>query len=319
MRRSATTRSILAILAILAASCGKDESQTPVGSDLLNWRLADACAGVRAQDLSELASGPLSQQRLDDPDRTGCVFMDSSGADRFSAALVYVGYDPRDLALLSPQQGRPAPAKAWQRQIDLDGRAALVVGESADDCQILLPLSGEQDGWSVRFELQPTKPAPQASACGAHLPLLQKAVQKLPDLLRAPVGSASAPPSADPASQTLADSCAQFRSAKTRAGAMTLPLLDAAGQPLSPDSAKAMDISKPAAIEGLLDSSAIARRLATRPLPAQLRAELKLYVRNADLFRAKLKGPLQTGEVYLRLALAIQVNEAKALTFCPAE
>ncbi|MGL6235339.1 MAG: hypothetical protein ACRC20_08330 [Segniliparus sp.] len=318
MRRSARTGSVLALIALLAASCGEGRSQAPTGTDSLNWRATDVCAGIKAQDLAELGTEPLVQQRQDDPDRAGCVFVDRSGFDRFSAVLVYLGYDPRDLALLSPQQG-PPPAGAWQRQISLDERPALVVAESADNCQVILPLSGEQDGWGVRFELGPAKPAAAPGACGAHLALLQKAAHGLPDLLRAPFEAPAAPPSADPGSTELVESCAQFRSAQSRASAMALPLLDAAGQPLSVEAAKAMSLTSATAAEGLIDSANVARRLAVRPLPAQLRTELKLYVKNADRFREKLQGPLQTGDVYLRLALAMQVNAAKAIAFCPAE
>ncbi|ADG98396.1 hypothetical protein Srot_1938 [Segniliparus rotundus DSM 44985] len=308
---------VLVALALLVSHCGKAKNQTLDAANSLDWRTADACAGVQAQDVAPFANGAVSQQREASPKRTGCVFVDAAGADRFSGALVYIGYDPRDLTLLTQRQG-PPPARAWQRQIKLDGSTALVVAETADNCQVILPLSGEQDGWGVRFELAPNRPAPEAQACAAHLPVLEKAVRGLPDLLRAPDSPATAP-SVGPASQGLAESCAQFRSVGARASAMTLPLLDAAGKALSPDSAKAMRISKDAAAEGLLDSAIATRRLAARPIPAQLRTELNLYARNADLFRQKLLGPPQTGETYLRLALAVQVNQAKALTFCPAE
>ena len=318
MRRNARTGPVLALLALLAAGCGKDQGQALAGTDALNWRTADACAGARAQDLAELGGKSLSEQRYDDPDRTGCVFVDRTGTDRFSAALVYLGYDPRDLTLLSERQG-PPPAGAWRRQISLDGRPALVVAESADNCQVILPLSGEQDGWGVRFELEQATPAAGAEACGAHAALLQKAANGLPDLLRAAPEPPGASPSADPGRVELVDSCAQFRSAVARSGAMALPLLDAAGQPLSPESAKAMSLTSATAAEGLIDSTQVARRLSVRPLPAQLRTELKLYVKNADRFREKLQGALQTGDIYLRLALAVHVNEAKALTFCPPE
>lgn len=315
MSRSARAGTALAALAVMAAGCGHDR-EAPAGADSLNWRTADVCAGVRPHDLAELGSRPLTEQRYDEPDRTGCVFVDRAGADRFSAALVYLGYDPRDLALLSRQQS-PPPAGAWQRQTSLNGRPALVVAESEGDCQVVLPLSGEQDGWGVRFELEPDAPA--AGACDAHAALLEKAASGLPDLLRSSFEAPNAPPSIAPGSTELADSCSQFRSAAARTGAMALPLLDAAGRPLSPESAKAMSLSAPAAAEGLIDSAQAARRLAARPLPALLRTELKLYAKNADRLREKLQGALQTGDVYLRLALAVQVNEAKALAFCPAE
>jgi hypothetical protein len=320
VRRNETRRLALALVsfALLVASCGRTNNQAQPAADSLDWRAADVCAGVQAQDIAPFANGALSQQREASPERTGCVFVDAVGADRFSGALVYLGYDPRDLALLTQHQG-PPPAGAWQRQINLDGSTALVVAETADNCQVILPLSDEQDGWGVRFELVPNRPAPEAKACAAHLPVLEKAVRGLPDLLRATPDPPATPPSTGPASQELGESCSQFRSLGARTSAMTLPLLDAAGKPLGQDSAKAMRISKDTAVEGLLDSAMAARRLAARPIPAQLRTEFKLYARNADLFRQKLLGPPQTGETYLRLALAVQVNEAKALAFCPAE
>jgi hypothetical protein len=314
----------VAAVALLLAGCEREQDPDPaVDGTALDWRVTDVCAHVQTDDLAELARSALRKQRLSEADRIGCAFVDKNGMDRFTAVLAYRGYDPRDIALLSPEQAgsdQRLREAAWLRQIDLAGHPALVVSEGSETCQAILPLSGEQEGWEVRLSLDPQDPAPSGqSACQAHLGVLQGAVRELPGALSpAEEAPASATPSVQAAPELLANSCDEFRSVKGQTNTMALPLLDSAGKPPSPETAKAMQISTQAAAEGFQRSSGVAQRLAGRPLPAQLRTELRLYARNAQLLLQKLQGQLQPGQIYLALAMAVHVNEAKALSFCPS-